>query len=116
MPVDMVVYVTVLTLIVFLLFRLPGVRQGVDFSKAAGDQPTGQNAAAIAMMAAGLLTLTIQFMMAPTHTIGGINYADVWHATLSILGGGLILAGIGMALYRRLTMPAKKASAEARPS
>ncbi len=101
MPVDMVVYTTVLTLIVFLLLRLPGVRQGVDFTRPATDKPTGQNAAAIAMGATGLLTLTIQFLMAPTHTITGINYADVWHAALSLIGSGLILAGIGMALHAR---------------
>ncbi len=101
MPVDMVVYTTVLTLIVFLLFRLPGVRQGVDFTRPATDKPTGQNAAAIGLCATGLLTLTIQFVMAPTHTISGINYADVWHTALSLVGSGLILAGIGMALHGR---------------
>ncbi len=93
MPVDMVVYTTVLTLVVFLLFRIPGLWQGVDFEKPAGLPPSGQNAAAIALSASGLLTLTIQFLMAPTHTINGINYADVWHLVLSLIGGTLVLAG-----------------------
>jgi len=93
MPVDAVVYTTVLTLVVFLLFRIPGVWQGVDFEKPAGDKKTGKNAAAIAMAATGLLTLTIQFLMAPTHTIEGVNYADVWHVALTLIGGGLLIAG-----------------------
>ncbi len=113
MPVDMVVYTTVLTLIVFLLFKLPGVRQGTDFTRPAGNEPTGQNASAIAMEASGLLVLTIQFIMAPTHTIDGFNYADVWHIALSLIGGGLILSGTGMALYgRSFQLPGKRKAPE----
>jgi hypothetical protein len=101
MPVDMVVYTTFLTLVVFLLFRIPGVWQGVNFEKPAGEGPTGRNAAAAAMMASGALTLVIQFLMAPTHTISSINYADVWHIALSVIGSGLILAGVGMIIASR---------------
>lgn len=93
MPVDAVLYANVLTLIIFLLLRLPGVWQGVDFEKSSGDRQSGKYAAAVALGAAGLLTLTIQFPMASTHTIDGVNYADTWHTTLSLLGGGLVAAG-----------------------
>ena len=95
MPVDMVVYTTILTLIVFLVFRIPGVWQGVNFEKPGGEKKTGQQAAAIALGATGLLVLTIQFVMAPTHTIAGVNYADAWHLTLSVVGLALILGGAG---------------------
>lgn len=101
MPVDAVLYANVLTLIVFLLLRLPGVWQGVNFEKSSRDQQTGRFAAAIALGAAGLLTLTIQFPMASTHTIDGVNYADVWHTTLSLLGGGLIATGALTAFLER---------------
>jgi len=105
MPVDAVLYTNVLTLIIFLLFRIPGIWQGVNFEKPDGDKKTGKNAAAIAMGATGLLVLTIQFLMAPTHTIGGINYADVWHVSLSIIGGLLILTGIVTTLYTEFILP-----------
>jgi len=95
MPVDMVVYTTILTLIVFLVFRIPGVWQGVNFEKPGGEKKTGQQAAAIALGATGLLVLTIQFVMAPTHTIAGVNYADAWHLTLSVVGLALIVGGAG---------------------
>jgi hypothetical protein len=98
MPVDGVLYTNVLTLWVFLLFRIPGIWQGINFEKPADNQKVSRNAAAIALIAVGLLTLTIQFMMVPTHTISGFNYADVWHVALSILGGSLILAGVLTAL------------------
>jgi uncharacterized membrane protein len=112
MPVDAVVYTTVLTLVVFLLFRIPGVWQGVDFEKPAGDKKTGKQAVAIALGAVGLLALTIQFIMAPTHTIGGVNYADVWHTALTAIGLALILGSIATAVYTEVAPLARKSLAE----
>ena len=102
MPVDMVRYSNVLTLVVFLIFRIPGIWQVVNYEKPAGEKKTGGQAAAFALGACGLLVLTIQFLMAPTHTINGINYADVWHMALSLIGSALILTGGATALYARL--------------
>lgn len=103
MPTDAVVYTTILTLIVFLLFRIPGIWQGIDLEKPQRNDQSGGNAAAIALGVCGILTLTIQNWMAPTHTIGGVNYADVWHVALSILGSGLIVSGAILKLISRLT-------------
>ncbi len=94
MPVDGVLYTNVLTLLVFLLFRIPGIWQGINFEEPTDNQQASKNAVAFALIAVGLLCLTIQFLMTPTHTIGSINYANVWHMTLSTLGGSLILAGV----------------------
>jgi hypothetical protein len=93
MPVDMVVYTTVLTLAVFLLLRLPGVWQRIGFERPDAGDRKGRAALAIALASTGLLAFSVQFLMAPTHTIGGINYADAWHTTLTVLGGTLIVAG-----------------------
>jgi len=113
MPVDMVVYVTVLTLMVFLIFRIPAIWQGVNFEKPSGADKIGPNAVAIPLAAAGLLTLTIQFFMAPTHTIGGINYADVWHVTLSLLGAGQILAAAVLVLAKPRSVAGQELKASA---
>lgn len=88
-PVDQVVYTTVLTLIVFLLFRIPGIWQGVNFEKG-GSNRTAGGAAAILL---GALTLTIQYTMASTHTWGGVNYADAFNTGMTIVGIGLLLLG-----------------------
>jgi len=109
MPVDMVVYTTVLTLIIFLLFRIPAIWQGVNFEKPEGENKNGKQAAAIALGACGLLSLTIQFLMAPTHTIGGINYADVWHTTLTVLGLVLILGSMALAIYTKFAVTRRQA-------
>jgi hypothetical protein len=113
MPVDGVLYTNILTLVIFLLFRLPGVWQSVNYEKPAGEKPSGQNAASIALIATGLLTLSIQFIMAPTHTINGFNYADVWHLTLRIIGATLILVGAGIVLYNTLVLAPGRKTASA---
>ena len=107
MPVDMVLYTNILTLVVFLIFRIPGIWQGVNYEKSVGEDKTGKNAAAIALAATGLLTLTIQFMMAPTHTISGVNYADVWHVSLSLIGCTLILIAVATAIHERVIFARK---------
>jgi hypothetical protein len=109
MPVDMVLYTNILTLVVFLIFRIPGIWQGVNFEKPAGENNTGRLASAIALFAAGLLSLTIQFMMAPTHTINGLNYADVWHAALTLIGVALILGGCMAVVRTRLSISSREA-------
>ena len=96
MPVDAVVYTTVLTLIIFLLFKIPTIWQGVDFTKAqARDNKKAGGAAAIAV---GLFALTIQYTMGSTHTWGGVNYADVFNTTMTVIGVGLSLLGVGLFL------------------
>jgi len=93
MPVDAVVYTTVLTLIVFLLFRIPSIWQGVNFDKS--NNRTAGGAAAIIL---GAMTLTIQYTMGSTHTWGGVNYADAFNAGMTIAGIGLLLLGAGILL------------------
>jgi uncharacterized membrane protein (UPF0136 family) len=113
MPVDMVVYTTIITLVVFLLIRIPAVWQGVNFEKPESAKGSGKGAAAAAMVACGLLALTIQFLMAPTHTIGGVNYADVWHWMLSGIGVALVAGGVG--LFQRDAIRSRPSEAELLP-
>jgi hypothetical protein len=96
MPVDAVVYTTVLTLVVFLLFRLPGIWQGVNFDK--GDRKTNNMAGGAAAILLGIMTLTIQFTMGATHTWGGVNYANAFNAAMTLAGSALLLGGAGFIL------------------
>ncbi len=104
MPVDGVVYATVLTLIIFLVFKIPGVWEKVDFTKAKKkDSETAGGAAAIVV---GVLSLTIQYMMASTHTINGVNYGDAFHLTMTVVGLSLLVSGIS-AIARAHMLPVK---------
>ena len=89
MPVDAVVYTTVLTLIIFLLFRIPSIWQGVNFDKGESNRTAG-GAAAIIL---GMLTLTIQYTMGSTHTWGNVNYADAFNSGMTLAGTGLLFLG-----------------------
>lgn len=94
MPVDAVVYTTVLALAVFLLFRIPSIWQGVDFTR--GNAKTNQPAGGAAAILLGLMTLTIQYTMGATHTWGGVNYADAFNASMTL--AGVFLLALGAAL------------------
>jgi hypothetical protein len=94
MPVDAVVYTNILTLAVFLLFRIPFLWKGVDFQK--GDPKTGRLAGGAAAILLGLMTLTIQYTMGSTHTWNGVNYADAFNLVMTVIGAGLLLFGTGI--------------------
>ncbi len=94
MPVDGVVYATVLTLIIFLIFKIPAVWEKVDFTKA--KKKDSEMAGGAAAIVAGVLSLTIQYLMASTHTINGINYGDAFNTTMTVVGVGLLLIGSGL--------------------
>ncbi len=109
MPVDGVVYTTVLTLIIFLLFRIPRIWQGVGYTMGHPDDKTGSNAAAATLLVTGILTLTVQYWAGPTHTWAGMNWAAAFETTRVLLGFGQLLGGIGLLLFRmRLNFPVTK--------
>ncbi len=99
MPVDGVVYATMLTLSIFLIFKIPGVWEKVDFTKAKKKE-THQAGGAAAIIVGGLC-FTMPYLMAGTHTINGVNYGDAFHLTLTGLGWGLVLLGLGVIVNAR---------------
>ena len=93
-PVDFIVYFTIITLVIFLLFRLPRYREMALFEKDTTDSSGA--AGGLTAIVAGLLVLSVQMWAGPTHIMDGINYADAFHNTLFICGSILILLGIGL--------------------
>ena len=102
MPVDGVVYTTILTLIIFLIFKIPAVWQKVDFTKT--KQKDSDTAGGAAAIVCGAISLTIQYLLTPTHTINGINYGDAFHLTTTVLGWGLVFFGLGLIVASRLNL------------
>ncbi len=91
-PVDFIVYFTIITLVIFLLFRLPRFREMALFEKDTTDSSGA--AGGLTAIVAGLLVLSVQMWAGPTHTMDVINYADAFHNALFICGSILILLGI----------------------
>ena len=102
MPVDAVVYTTVLTLVLFLLFKIPGVWEKVDFSKSKSSE--SNMAGGAAAIVCGVLCLVIPVLVSPTHTINGVNYGAAFDLTTTGVGWGLVLLGIGLGLKTMLSV------------
>lgn len=94
MPADPIMWVNALTLLVFLLYLVPSIRNQVDSPKK-NDHSSSLGAGA-AMIVVGVITLTVQFWAGPTHMLDGINYADVWHWPLAVAGWAATLGGLAI--------------------
>jgi hypothetical protein len=102
MPVDAVVYTTILTLVFFLILRIPSIWAEVNFEKETGERKESGGAAAIVI---GFMFLSIPYLMSSTHTIGGINYANVWYPIMNTFGCILVvLGGAALFLPKKLTL------------
>lgn len=97
MPTDGVVYTNVLTLIIFLIFRIPALWKEIDFSKPVGKN-VGRNAAAFTLVLSGAAVLTAPLWGAATHTFiaGGTNWANAWPLQMNLIGTLLCLSGTGI--------------------
>ena len=93
MPLDFIVYITIFTLLIFLLFSLPKLRELTLFEKGSVDESGA--AGGLTAIVIGLLVLSVQMWAGPTHSLGGVNYADSFHNALLFIGSGIILFGIG---------------------
>lgn len=96
MPVDAVVYTTLLTLIVLLIIRIPGIWQGADFTSGDPGEGTGKTAAAITLLVTAILTLSVQFWAGPSHTWGGTNWAGAFASTTLLFGLAQGLGGLAL--------------------
>lgn len=110
-PNSMRLYVTVFTLAVLLLMRLPGIWQRTGFAGKDGDSGA-RTGGGLALILCGLVAITCPLWAASTHFVNGFNTANVLFWPLTIGGALLLLAG-GLLLTPR---PAPQPSVEsARP-
>jgi hypothetical protein len=94
-PVNMRFYFTAFTLVCFLLLRLPGVRERVDFSQAARGKTSGPASVGAAFVACGLVTLTTPVWAGFSHmSSAGENWVELLGAPLRI--GGWAMVGVGL--------------------
>lgn len=99
-PNNMRLYLTGITLLILLLFRLPGIWQRSGFDAAGSEKGKMGSAGGPALIVCGLLTLTTPAWAYPTHLINGSNTANVLFWPLLVGGAVLVLMGGGMAALR----------------
>lgn len=92
-PANVKFYLNALTLVVFLLFRAPGIRDRVDFLKPGG-KSAAASASGMAAILSGILMLTIFTWAGPSHTFFGENWVEVLQTPLNIGGAFLVMGGL----------------------
>jgi hypothetical protein len=93
-PANVKFYINIFTLVVFLLFTLPGIRERLDFSHKGGDSEA--MGGGIAAIVSGLLTLTTFAWAGPSHTFYGHNWVDDLDIAVIFLGVSLLVIGAGL--------------------
>jgi hypothetical protein len=103
MPTDFIVYATLLTLAVFLLFRLPRIWNGLNL--AGKDEGQSGLGTGVALMVSAITVLTVQLWAGPSHSMGGVNYADAWHQAMALVGWTMGVAGSGFLARHIISQP-----------
>lgn len=94
-PANVKFYLNALTLLLFLVYRLPGIRDRVDFSKAA-DGADRTTAGGLAAIVAACIVLSTASWAGPSHTYQGENWVHLLPTSLNVLGAILALVGLGL--------------------
>jgi hypothetical protein len=98
-PANMKFYFNVATLVLFLIYLIPGVRQRVNYSNKenGSDKETAGGLAAIIL---GVLLLTTPAWAGPSHTFQGENWVMLLQTELYL--SGILLTGAGIAILARI--------------
>ena len=97
-PANMKFYFNLTSLILFLIFLIPGVRQNVNYAREhrENDRNTAGGLAAITM---GVLILATPVWVGPSHISQGENWVDLLQTELIL--SGIMLLGFGIFLLVR---------------
>lgn len=99
-PANMKLYTNALTLILFLLLRLPGIRERVDFSRW-NDESNQSLASGLTSIITGGIVLSTSMWVGSSHMSDGINWVMVLKEPL--LGTGAVLIVTGLFALARYT-------------
>jgi hypothetical protein len=97
MPVDAVVYVTLITMTLFLLLKVTGNWEKISYPQSGHVE--NDPSAGISAFVTGILCFNIEQIIPQSHTINGINFADTFHLPMTISGWIFISIGC-FALFR----------------
>lgn len=100
-PANVKFFINLGALVFFLGFRLPGVRERVDFSQP-GDKTDMTAAGGFTAIIVGITLLTIMFWAGPSHAYEGMNWIARLQTPLNIIGVILTVGGI-VALAKAVT-------------
>ena len=91
--------INIVTLILFLILKAPGIRDKVNFSTPGNDKAGKATAAGMAAIVAGIVVLTVFNWAGPSHTFYGENWVYVFYTPLMVSGILLTMGGFGALLW-----------------
>jgi hypothetical protein len=102
-PANMKLYINILTLLLFLALKIPGISERVNFDRSA-DNTVGKTAAGLTAIMIGMLVISTSLWVGNSHVFEGVNWTHVLKEFLA--GSGLASIGIGVGT---MAAPAVKA-------
>ena len=96
-PANIKLYANVATLVLFLLLRLPAIRDWIDFAKP-GDGTDRATTGGLAAFMIGCVVLSTESWVGSSHIFQGDNWVHVLQGTLTVGGTILILGGLAQLL------------------
>lgn len=100
-PANMKFYANVVTLILFLIYLIPGVRKRVNYSRQEGGTD-GTTAGGLAAIMVGTILLTTHIWAGASHTYQGVNWVELLEVPLNL--SGVLLIGGGLAVLARVAV------------
>lgn len=94
-PANMKFFANVITLIVFIIFGLPGMRERINFS-GPEDASTQITSGGLAAILVGILFLSVKTWVGASHVYEGNNWVDVIKTPLLLSGLGLTFGGFSL--------------------
>lgn len=104
-PANVVFYINVLTLLVFLVLNVPGIRKQVNFTKNGKDSDK-TSGGGLAAMFSGVIILSTPMWVGSSHVYMGNNWVYVLSMPIIVVGAGLLMFGITL-LVRAAWMDSK---------
>jgi len=94
-PVNVRFYISVFTLVVFLLLRLPPVWVRADFTQSVRGSGTKMVSTGMVLIVCGIVILAMRFWIGFTHiTPEGNNWINVMELPLRVFGWGMVVGGV----------------------
>ena len=96
MPIAVTFFLNLITLIYFLILKIPGLK--VNFSRA-NDANDKEMASGMTAIIAGIVALTMPVWAGPTHMFDGGNYINDYLVYVNFAGVALTLGGVTLILH-----------------
>jgi hypothetical protein len=111
-PENMRFYAAVITLLFLLLLRLPGIWQWANFTLPWRGRGSASAAGGLTAFVAGVITITTPLWAGAPHMLDGYNLVNVLQVPLTVVGWGLVLAGLSLLVLPVLRLPSPQAAWE----